>query len=80
MYYTYVIQSKKDKLLYTGYTDNLEARIKRHNEGKEKYTKNKKPWNIVFYCAFRTRNEATDFEKYLKSGSGREFIKKRVDL
>ena len=80
MYYIYLIQSKIDDSKYVGYTNNLEDRIKRHNTGKEKYTKNKKPWKLIYYSAFRSRKEATDFEKYLKSGSGREFIRRRINL
>ena len=80
MYYTYLIQSEKDESIYIGFTGDLEKRIKRHNEGREKYTKKKIPWKLVFYAAFRTQKEATDFEKYLKSGSGKEFIRRRINL
>ncbi len=78
MFYTYVIQSLVDKTLYVGMTNNLEDRIKRHNKKIEEYTSRKAPWDLLFYAAFKTRVEASNFEKYLKSGSGREFIKKRI--
>ena len=80
MFYTYLIQSEKDESIYIGFTGDLEKRIIRHNDEKEKYTQKKIPWKLVFYTAFRTQKEATDFEKYLKSGSGKEFIRRRVDL
>ena len=78
MFYTYIIQSKKDNSLYTGFTRDLRKRVKRHNLGKEGYTKNKIPWKLIFYTAFKTQKKATEFEKYLKSGSGKEFIRRRI--
>ena len=80
MYYTYLLRSKLDSSLYVGFTVDLKKRIERHNRGKEQYTKKKAPWELIFYAAFLTRKEAVNFEKYLKSGSGREFIRKRINI
>ncbi len=80
MFYTYIIQSDIDQTLYIGLTNNIQQRLERHNAGSEEYTSKKRPWQILFYAAFRTRLEAAQFEKYLKSGSGREFIRKRIQL
>ncbi|MCM8792108.1 MAG: GIY-YIG nuclease family protein [Candidatus Omnitrophica bacterium] len=77
-FYVYIIQSGKDKTFYTGYTDNLIRRIYEHNHSNCGYTKSKKPWNLVWYCVFSDKNKAENFEKYLKSGSGIAFMKKRL--
>ena len=51
MYYTYILQSKKDKQFYTGYTNDLKTRLKLHNAGKVESTKNRLPVELVFYEA-----------------------------
>jgi len=78
MYYVYIIQSQKDKSFYTGFTENLKQRIKEHNWHLSKYSKNKAPFEIDWYCAFKNKKKALDFEKYLKSGSGFAFSRKRL--
>lgn len=79
MKYVYILQSKIDsKHYYTGITDNLKARITKHNSGKVKHTSKFKPWKLKTYIAFDDIKRALDFEKYLKSGSGRAFAKKRL--
>jgi len=76
MYYVYVLQSLKDQRLYIGMTSNLEERVKRHNAGYERATKCRIPFKLLHSEVFGTRTEARDREKYLKSGFGREIIKK----
>ena len=61
---------------YTGLTDNLDARLKAHNSGQLPYTSRRKPWRIDVAIAFPSRRKAREFEKYLKSHSGRVFAKK----
>jgi len=78
MYYVYIIQSQKDKSFYTGFTKNLKQRIKEHNWHLSKYSKSKAPFKIDWYCAFKDKKKALDFEKYLKSGSGFAFSRKRL--
>lgn len=76
MYYVYVIYSKKSKKKYTGQTEDLELRLKQHNEGTLGfYTKNKGPWELIYVEEYTTRSEAMAREKWLKSGKGREFVK-----
>ena len=72
MYYIYVIKSLKDSRLYKGITNNLQRRLKGHNDGKQKSTKSFKPWKLVYYEKYEKREEARKREIYLKSGSGRE--------
>ncbi len=78
MYYVYVLKSEKSSSLYKGQTDNLEKRLKEHNNGKVKYTKSYIPWEIIYYEVFTTREEAVNREKYLKSGIGRQFLKEKI--
>jgi len=75
-YYVYILQSKKDKSLYIGYTADLITRLKKHNRGENKATKPFIPYKLIFYEAFLNRTDAKNREKYLKSGSGRAFIQK----
>ncbi len=77
MYYTYILHNHKNHRYYIGYTPDLRNRLKEHLEGKVKSTKSDLHYKLVWYCAFPTRVRATDFEKYLKSGSGIAFMKKR---
>jgi putative endonuclease len=76
MYYVYVLKSDKDGRFYKGMTRNISKRLIQHNNGENKSTKGFRPWRLVFKKQFETRMEAREFEKYLKSGIGREFLKK----
>ena len=78
-HYVYILQSESDpKHYYTGFTENLDARIKSHNSGQVPHTSKYKPWRIKTAIAFTDPKKALDFEKYLKSPSGRAFAKKRL--
>jgi len=63
---------------YIGATADLKRRIPEHNAGKSPHTAKFKPWELVWYCAFRGKYEALEFGTYLKSHSGRAFAKKRL--
>ena len=78
MYYTYILQSKKDKQFYTGYTDDLKARLKLHNDGRVTSTKNRLPVELVYYEACLNQQDATHREKYLKTAWGKRYIKTRL--
>jgi len=78
-YYAYILQSKENSnRFYTGFTENLESRLKSHNRGDNPHTSKNKPWKIKTAVAFSDRQKALDFEAYLKSPSGRAFAKKRL--
>jgi putative endonuclease len=78
MYYVYLIKSiKYPDCTYVGYTTNLEERLSTHNAGGSVYTSDYKPWKLVAYMAFDEKSKAIEFEKYIKSGSGYAFAKKR---
>jgi putative endonuclease len=78
VYYTYILQSLKDGSFYTGSTHDPKERVLKHNNGEVIYTAKKKPWKIVWYCAFTTKKKAVDFEMYLKQGSGFAFARKHL--
>ena len=78
-YYVYIIQSENyPDRYYTGFTEDLDSRLSAHNAGKETHTKKFRPWRIKTSIAFTDRQQALDFERYLKSPSGRAFAKKRL--
>lgn len=78
MFYTYVLKSKKDGKLYTGYTNNLRKRFKEHNDGKSTYTKGRGPYELIYYEACLNEEDARSRELYLKTGRGKRFIKYRL--
>lgn len=75
MYFVYAIKSELRNYIYVGLTNNLERRFFEHNSGKNKTTKAYKPFKVIYTKEFETRIEARNKEKYLKSGSGKEFLK-----
>jgi len=63
---------------YVGCTNDLKDRIDRHSKGHVPATKSRLPMNLVFCASFSDKYKAFEFEKYLKSGSGRAFLNKRL--
>jgi len=77
-YFVYILQSENDpERFYTGFTEDLDARLKSHNSGHCTHTSKYTPWLVKTVISFTDRQKALDFEAYLKSGSGRAFAKKR---
>ncbi len=77
--YVYILRSKKyPDRHYTGLTDTLEKRLCEHNQGKCSHTAKFVPWEVKTAIAFADFQKAVDFEKYLKSASGKAFAKKRL--
>jgi putative endonuclease len=76
-FYVYVLVSGMDETIhYTGVTQDLTIRLKEHNQGTCTHTKKYRPWRIETSIAFRSEAKAKAFEKYLKTGSGREFSRR----
>jgi putative endonuclease len=78
MKYVYILQSEIGDHFYVGITDDLRQRLKTQNAGHVSHTSKFKPWHLKTYLAFGDEKSAFEFEKYLKSGSGRAFAKKRL--
>ena len=78
MYYVYLIQSINfPENLYVGYSTDIQQRLETHNSGGSIHTAKFRPWKLVMYLAFEDQVTAKEFEAYLKSQSGRAFLKKR---
>lgn len=75
MYYVYILKCN-DSELYTGCTNNIIDRLERHQKGYVLATQNRLPVILEFYTAIPDKYKAFEFEKYLKSGSGRAFLKR----
>ena len=79
MYIVYILKSEKHPARhYVGLTDNLERRLGQHNGEQSEYSSKYAPWQVETYAAFQNKDLAAQFEKYLKSGSGHAFLKKRL--
>lgn len=74
MNYTYIVRCK-DETLYCGWTNNLEKRISSHNQGTgAKYTRNRRPVELVYYEAFDTKEAAMRREYEIKQMSRNQKI------
>ena len=78
MHYVYIIVSlPQPKRYYVGMTDQVSRRLIQHNEGNVKSTAGFKPWRLRTAICFSTKDRAVEFERYLKTGSGIAFLRKR---
>jgi putative endonuclease len=79
MKYVYILRSSDfPDRYYVGVTDDLKARLSKHNAGEVSHTSKYKPWALKTYIAFSDAGQAIAFERYLKTASGRAFAKKRL--
>ena len=79
MHYVYIIKSiNYPDQIYVGHTSNLKKRFSDHNCGTTAHTDKYKPWELILYMGFQDKMKAIEFEKYLKSGTGRAFREKRL--
>jgi predicted GIY-YIG superfamily endonuclease len=79
MHYVFLIESVNDRTRhYVGQSSNLKQRLTDHNAGKSIHTRRYMPWNLVCYLGFAGKTKALAFEKYLKSGSGKTFLRRHL--
>jgi putative endonuclease len=78
MYYTYVLLSKVDRKLYYGFTQDLTKRFEQHQKGLVESTKHCRPFQLIYYEACCSKEDALRREKYFKSYRERQFINKRL--
>lgn len=79
MRYVYLLQSiEVPDQNYVGLTDDLRSRFSDHNRGRSPHTAKHKPWRLVSYVAFSDERKAIEFERYLKTASGRAFANMRL--
>jgi putative endonuclease len=75
----YVLRSLKDERLYVGMTENLDARLKRHQAGQVPSTKYRRPFELIYHESLPDRTEARKREKYFKSGLGHKELHRLLD-
>jgi putative endonuclease len=78
VYYTYVLQSEKDRGFYIGFTKDLKLRFEQHNRGQVDSTKSRRPLKIIYYEGCLNQADATKREKYLKTYNGKRFLHNRL--
>ena len=78
MYFTYVLRSLTTGRHYVGHCSDPVQRLGQHNQGVTKSTKNRGPWELVYQEEFATRAEAVRRERFLKSGQGREELRRML--
>src|SRR5438045_7276227 len=78
MHYVYVLRSTSDDGFYIGYSTNLRKEFKQHVQGDSFATSYRGPWKLIYYAAYLERDDALGRERYLKSGSGRKFLKTQL--
>jgi len=78
MYYVYILRSKKDGQFYVGYTADLKKRLELHNKGKIESSKYRGPFELVYYEACLSKEDASHRERYLKTTYGKRYIRNRI--
>ncbi len=79
MHYVYILESlAAGEHVYVGITSDLRTRLDKHNRGDVTHTAKYRPWKLKTYIAFSDEAQAFQFERYLKSASGRAFARKRL--
>jgi putative endonuclease len=78
MYYVYALKSLSNNDLYIGYSKDLRTRFEAHNKGKVRSTKSNKPWELVYYEAYKSKDDARKREYQLKQSCYKEDLKKRL--
>jgi putative endonuclease len=78
MYYVYVLESQATKGWYIGFSRDLRARLEKHNQHGNKSTAHRGPWILIYYEAYQDERDTLGRERFLKSGSGRRFLKKQM--
>lgn len=76
--YVYVLRCSNN-MLYVGSTRDLSKRLASHQKGKVKTTKSKRPVSLIYYEEFDTYSEACKKESYLKTGTGRDWLKAKLN-
>ena len=75
-FFVYILQSLHDKRYYIGYTTNIENRLNYHNAGKQRSTKSRIPFKIIYIEEFESKMKALQRERQIKSYKGGEAFKK----
>ncbi len=79
MFAAYILQNERDGSYYIGSTEDINKRLIKHNKGYSRYTKNKRPWKLVYKEEYETLSEAKKREYYLKRLKSRIAIEKLIE-
>ena len=79
MFYVYLLKSSKNGDLYVGFSEDLRRRFNDHNAGKVTSTKPNRPWNLIYYEAYRSKKDATKREKQLKMHRAKDDLKIQIE-
>ena len=77
MYYVYFLKSMVNADLYVGSCEDVNVRLKRHNDGRVKSTKGYRPWKLLGTEEYNTRGEAVKRERFLKSHQQKGILKEK---
>jgi len=77
-YFVYILKSIKEDTYYVGSTQDVNSRLERHNQGRSKYTKTKRPWELVYWEKCRDRAEAMRLEREIKARKSKDYIESLV--
>ncbi|MDD5541722.1 MAG: GIY-YIG nuclease family protein [Acidobacteriia bacterium] len=75
-FYVYVLRSAFLGQMYVGQTANLERRLDQHRKGERFWTRRAKDWELIYSESYRTRGAAMIRERYLKTGKGKEELRR----
>ncbi len=78
MYYTYVLVSLKDHLLYIGFSEDVKKRLAAHNAGLNMSTKPRRPFELIYYEAHFNKEDALRREAYFKTAKGKSTLKQML--
>ncbi|MBT3835161.1 GIY-YIG nuclease family protein [Candidatus Peribacteria bacterium] len=78
MFHVYLIESESSGKWYIGYTNDLKRRLREHNNHKNISTANESKWKLIYCETYVDKMDAIGREKFLKSGSGRKFLKNQI--
>ncbi len=78
MYYVYVLKSAKNNDVYVGFTRDLKTRFKSHNDGMVQSTQPYRPWELVYYEAYKNIHDAAKREKQLKSHAAKDDLREQL--
>ena len=80
MYYIYILQSQKNGKKYIGFTaKSVEQRLKEHNSGSNAFTRKNRPFELIHSEEHQDKHFARQRERFLKTGHGRNFLKRYLD-
>ena len=77
-YFVYILKSIKEESYYVGSTQDLKSRLERHNQGRSKYTKAKRPWELVYWEKHQDRAGAMKLEREIKARKSKDYIESLI--